>query len=172
MNRYQFEDLISDYIENKIKSNDKNNFEDYINDNKDARDLVDSIKSNMEAFKNIPKIKVNENFKEKLLFKVKNKKNKIVKKRSSKALMFGFTRSQLLFSLILVFIFSFTSYELLSEIFYQNSNNNIMITNNFDIDHTNKPESPANINNLDSNFTKNSNNSDIDYSKNIKFVND
>lgn len=172
MNRYQFEDLISDYIENKIKSNDKNNFEDYINDNKDARDLVDSIKSNMEAFKNIPKIKVNENFKEKLLFKVKNKKNKIVKKRSSKALMFGFTRSQLLFSLILVFIFSFTSYELLSELFYQNSNNNIMITNNFDIDHTNKPESPANINNLDSNFTKNSNNSDIDYSKNIKFVND
>jgi len=172
MNRYQFEDLISDYIENKIKSNDKNNFEDYINDNKDARDLVDSIKSNMEAFKNIPKIKVNENFKEKLLFKVKNKKNKIVKKRSSKALMFGFTRSQLLFSLILVFIFSLTSYELLSEIFYQNSNNNIMITNNFDIDHTNKPEGPANINNLDSNFTKNSNNSDIDYSKNIKFVND
>ena len=172
MNRYQFEDLISDYIENKIKSNDKNNFEDYINDNKDARDLVDSIKSNMEAFKNIPKIKVNENFKEKLLFKVKNKKNKIVKKRSSKALMFGFTRSQLLFSLILVFIFSFTSYELLSEIFYQNSNNNIMITNNFDIDHTNKPESPANINNLDSNFTKNSNNRNIDYSKNIKFVND
>ena len=172
MNRYQFEDLISDYIENKIKSNDKNNFENYINDNKDARDLVDSIKSNMEAFKNIPKIKVNENFKEKLLFKVKNKKNKIVKKRSSKALIFGFTRSQLLFSLILVFIFSFTSYELLSELFYQNSNNNIMITNNFDIDHTNKPESPANINNLDSNFTKNSNNRNIDYSKNIKFVND
>lgn len=172
MNRYQFEDLISDYIENKIKSNDKNNFENYINDNKEARDLVDSIKSNMEAFKNIPKIKVNENFKEKLLFKVKNKKNKIVKNRSSKALMFGFTRSQLLFSLILVFIFSFTSYELLSELFYQNSNNNIMITNNFDIDHTNKPESPANINNLDSNFTKNSNNRDIDYSKNIKFVND
>ena len=169
MNKYQFEDLISDYIENKIKSNDKNDFEDYLKSNKEAQDLVDSIKFNIEAFKKIPKVKVNEDFNEKLLSKVRIKKNKVVKSRSTKALLFGFTRSQLLLSLILVLIFSFTSFEILSEVFYENSNKNIMITNNLD---TNLNDKLEGSNNLDSNVIHNSKSQDIDYSKNIKFVND
>lgn len=169
MNKYQFEDLISDYIENKIKSNDKNDFEDYLKSNKEAQDLVNSIKFNIEAFKKIPKVKVNEDFNKKLLSKVKIKKNKVVKSRSTQALLFGFTRSQLLLSLILVFVFSFTSFEILSEIFYENSNKNIMITNNLDINLNDELEGS---NNLDSNVINNSKSQDIDYSKNIKFVND
>ena len=172
MNKYQFEDLISDYIENKIKSDDKNNFEVYINENKEAFNLVNSIKSNIKSFKKIPKIKVNEDFNENLLSKVKIYKNKTIKKIPAKAFMFGFTRSQLFLSFLLIFIFSFTSYELISEIFYNNSNKNIIITNNFDSDINGKPDNSNNIVNSDSNFTKKSNSRDIDYSKNIKFVND
>jgi hypothetical protein len=61
---------------------------------------------------------------------------------------------------------------LISEIFYNNSNKNIIITNNFDSDINGKPDNSNNIENLDSNFTKKSNSKEIDYSKNIKFVND
>ena len=40
MNRYQFEDLISDYIENKIKSKDKIEFEKYVENNIEAKERV------------------------------------------------------------------------------------------------------------------------------------
>ena len=172
MNKYQFEDLISDYIENKIKSDDKNKFEVYINENKEAFDLVNCIKSNIKSFKKIPEIKVNEDFNAKLLSEVKTYKNKTLKKIPAKTFMFGFTRSQLFLSFLLIFIFSLTSYELLSEIFYNDSNKNIIITNNFDSDLNGKPDNSNNINNLDSNSTNKSNSRNIDYSKNIKFVND
>ena len=49
MNRYQFEDLISDYIENKIKSKDRIEFEIYFANNIKAI-LLTSMRLQFEFF--------------------------------------------------------------------------------------------------------------------------
>ena len=43
MNRYEFEDKISDYIENQLSVSERKAFEEYINENKEGRDLLHSI---------------------------------------------------------------------------------------------------------------------------------
>ena len=43
MNRYQFEDLISEYIENKLTLSKRKEFEGYMVEHPDSRALVDII---------------------------------------------------------------------------------------------------------------------------------
>ena len=47
MNRYQFEDLISSYIENEITLKKRKEFERYMKDNPDSEKLVSAIKGNI-----------------------------------------------------------------------------------------------------------------------------
>ena len=44
MNRYQFEDLISSYIDNEITLSKRKEFERYMKDNPDSEKLVSAIK--------------------------------------------------------------------------------------------------------------------------------
>ena len=62
MNRYQFEDSISAYLDNELSIADWKVFEEYMNTNIDAKNLVDDIRSTIEITKNFKKIKVSEQF--------------------------------------------------------------------------------------------------------------
>ena len=62
MNRYQFEDLISEYIENEITLSKRKEFEDYMKDNPDSEKLVSAIKGNIIKLNQIPKLKVKSSF--------------------------------------------------------------------------------------------------------------
>ena len=44
MNRYQFEDSISAYLDNELNIADRKVFEEYMNSNIDAKNLVDDIR--------------------------------------------------------------------------------------------------------------------------------
>jgi len=72
MNRYEFENLISDYLDGSIPFKKRKEFEDYMKEDKDAEDLVSNIKTTISEMNNSQKVKVADNFNEKLLSRVKN----------------------------------------------------------------------------------------------------
>ena len=72
MNRYEFENLISDYLDGSIPFKKRTEFEDYMKDDKDAEALVSNIKTTISEMNNSQKVKVADNFNEKLLSRVKN----------------------------------------------------------------------------------------------------
>ena len=72
MNRYEFENLISDYLDGSIPFKKRKEFEDYMNEDKDAEALVSNIKTTISEMNNSQKVKVADNFNEKLLSRVKN----------------------------------------------------------------------------------------------------
>ena len=72
MNRYEFENLISDYLDGSISFKKRKEFEGYMKDDKDAEALVSNIKTTISEMNNSQKVKVADNFNEKLLSRVKN----------------------------------------------------------------------------------------------------
>jgi anti-sigma-K factor RskA len=72
MNRYQFEDLISEYIENELSLSKRKEFETYLEENPDARELVESIRTNMAQMKTIPKVIVSPDFNDRLLARIQS----------------------------------------------------------------------------------------------------
>ena len=110
MNRYQFEDLISDYIENKIKPKDKIEFEKYVENNIEAKALLDSIRNNIDQMNDSFKIQVGKYFDEDLLLKIKNQSQKKEKLRSSNTFLFGFNLSQLTVMVGLLILFLLTAF--------------------------------------------------------------
>ena len=57
MDRYQFEDAISAYLDNELPLSERKAFEEFMNTNPDAKNLVDSIRTNMTSFKILSPIK-------------------------------------------------------------------------------------------------------------------
>jgi len=95
MERYQFEDLISDYIENKLPVAKRKEFEAFMEENLEAKKQIESIRSLLNSMKDLPEIKTSDNFMENLMKKVefeKNRpsKNKYVNPNRMKT-YFGFT---------------------------------------------------------------------------------
>ena len=72
MNRYEFENLISEYLDGSIPFKKRIEFEDYMKEDKDAEALVSNIKTTISEMNNSQKVKVADNFNEKLLSRVKN----------------------------------------------------------------------------------------------------
>ena len=62
MNRHQFEDLISSYIENEITLSKRKQFERYMKDNPNSVELVSAIKNNIKKLNQVPRIKVKSSF--------------------------------------------------------------------------------------------------------------
>ena len=171
MNCYQFEDLISDYIENKIKPKDKVEFEIYFENNIKAKELLDSIRNNIDEMNSAFKIQVNKDFNKKLSGKIKNKSQKREKLRSSNAFFFGFNLSQLSIMVGLIILFLFATIELNNEYKINNFEDNV-----FSAEDNQKTldEIAKNYQNqkVDTTMINKENNKDVDYSKSIKFVND
>ena len=53
MNRYEFEDLISDYIENSLSLSKRKEFENYLTEDPEAQSLVDHVRSTIDQLRNI-----------------------------------------------------------------------------------------------------------------------
>ena len=96
MNRYQFEDLISDYIENKLPIAKRKELEAFMEANPEAKDQLESIRSLMKSMKKLPEVKTSDEFTAKLMKRVEFEKNrpsakKYVTGRVRKKTYFGFT---------------------------------------------------------------------------------
>ena len=70
MKRYEFESLISDYLDGSIPFKKRKEFDDYIKDDPDAQLLVDNIKNTISDMNNLCNIKVTSGFNKKLLSRV------------------------------------------------------------------------------------------------------
>ena len=107
MDRYKFEDSISAYIDNELSLTDRQEFEEYIKKNPDAKSLLEDIVNNMGLIKGLPKVKTSSSFMSKLLEQVEFEKNKpsvkVINKPSNT--FFGFT--PLYASIMSVLIVSF-----------------------------------------------------------------
>ena len=71
MNRYEFENLISDYLDGSMPFKKRIEFEDYIKNDPDAKSLVEDVKNTIADMNNLHRVKVANDFNEKLLSRVK-----------------------------------------------------------------------------------------------------
>ena len=76
MNRYQFEDLISDYIENKLPIAKRKKLEAFMEANPESKDQLESIRSLMKSMKKLPEVKTSDGFTAKLMKRVEFEKNR------------------------------------------------------------------------------------------------
>jgi len=62
MDRYQFEDLVSDYIENNISMSQRKQVEAYLEENPEAKQKVESVKQVMASIKSMPGVSTSAGF--------------------------------------------------------------------------------------------------------------
>ena len=131
MNRYEFESLISDYIEGELSFNKREEFEAYMEEDISAKTLLNDVKKTLNEMKNIKGVATSDDFNSKLLLKVKDKTSVIGNNKNS---IFGFTPfyASLFSSLcIAIFILGYTfipdSNDILSNTNYSKNLNQKML---------------------------------------------
>ena len=77
MDRYQFEDLISAYIENELSLSKRKELESYLAENPREEQLIKQVSLNIKTLKNSPKITARENFNNRLLGRIKSENLRI-----------------------------------------------------------------------------------------------
>ena len=127
MNRYEFESLISDYIEGELSFNKREEFESYMEADISAKTLLHDVKKTLNEMKNIKGVATSDDFNSKLLLKVKDETPIIGNNKNS---IFGFTPfyASIFSSLcIAIFILGYTflpnSSDILSNTNYSNNLN-------------------------------------------------
>ena len=117
MDRYKFEDSISAYIDNELSLTDRQEFEEYIEKNPDAKSILEDILKNIYLIKSLPKVKASSTFMSKLLEQVEFEKNKpsakVVHRPSNT--FFGFTPLYASIMSVLIVSFITVGYTLWSE---------------------------------------------------------
>ena len=88
MNRYEFENLISDYLDGSIPFNKQKEFEQYMEQDPDAEYLVKNIRNTISDMNGLKQVKVSDNFNDKLLSRVKTEH---MENDQNKNTLFGFT---------------------------------------------------------------------------------
>ena len=119
MNRYEFENFISDYLDGELSFSKRKEFEFYLEENEDAKLLFNGVKNTLNDMKNAEKISTPDNFNSKLLSKIKDKAPLMPNDRSN---IFGLSPlyASIFSSLCLVVIF--ISYSLIVPKPISNSN--------------------------------------------------
>mgnify|MGYP003979603615 FL=1 len=107
INRYQFEDLISEYIENELSLPKRKEFEQYLEENLEAKSLVDSVRTTMIQMKTLPKAKVSAGFNERLMATIQKDRDKLLTPAPSQKTYLGFTpiHASLMTGLVIAFVF-------------------------------------------------------------------
>tara|TARA_B100001750_G_scaffold24796_1_gene16453 strand:- start:165 stop:719 length:555 start_codon:yes stop_codon:yes gene_type:complete len=144
MDRYQFEDAISAYLDNDLNLSERQVFEAYMDANPDAKELVHDIRATMQYVKALPKVEVSGTFMPNLYEQIKFEKNRPSKKiveKPSKTL-FGFT--PLYAGVMTVLIASFIT---VSVNLWPDKNSNGQPVPAFTENVTNKPGSPMGLSN-------------------------
>lgn len=93
MDRYQFDDAISAYIDNELDLQDRRAFEAYMDTNPEAKILVNEIKKNIESMKGMSKLNVSGDFMSNLARRIEFEKNRPSKKivNTPHKTLFGFS---------------------------------------------------------------------------------
>ena len=91
MNRYQFEDLISDYLENKLSILKRKEFEAFLDSNLECREIVESVKNTMNSIKSMNSVPAPDGFMDGLYHKLEIEKNKPASSSHAGRTYFGFT---------------------------------------------------------------------------------
>ena len=129
MNRYQFEDLISSYIDNEITLSKRKEFERYMKDNPDSEKLVSAIRGNIVKLNQIPRLKVKSSFNDTLKSKIDdlNSNPRLGKHRN---LIFGFSPLNASFLSGLFIAFIIITFQLINPNFdYQQASESQFVNN-------------------------------------------
>lgn len=76
MNSYQFEDLISDYLENSLSISKRKKFEIFLKNEIGAKEKVDQIRKNMVILGSLNRVTVSDQFNDNLMKKIKTDSSK------------------------------------------------------------------------------------------------
>ena len=175
MNRYQFEDLISAYIENELPLTQRKEFEIYLKQNPDSQQLVDSLKINLKTLKTSSKINAKKDFNERLLTKIDSRKASYNTKANNNTIfgfsLFNATLMVSLFSLLIILTLEIFG---LAPIAGNNNGNKFAKNQSLHKKTMIQKDPEESLSNLNSTNSKNDTlkKKKVDYSKNIKFVND
>ena len=173
MNQYQFEDLISDYIENKLTLSKRKDVEKYLRENPEDVLKVNQVIENILFLKFLPKTSVSTDFDTKLKDRIKRESVKPLKKRRiTRKNIFGFKPINFSYFIFLIFFSVFLSYQIIDELFLPSdslkrvfTNNEIKVEKTPKMVNQRKTTLPSDSINIDQKNNKN-------FSKNIKLVND
>ena len=115
MDRYEFEDVISDYIDHSLSVSKKQEFEAYMEANPEAATLVESVRKAMQEMRSLPKIKTSASFMNRLWARVDIEKSRTAQpERIRKSGTFlGFTPLYAGLMAVLVVSFIFVGMELM-----------------------------------------------------------
>ncbi|NQT96398.1 MAG: hypothetical protein HQ562_01520 [Candidatus Marinimicrobia bacterium] len=83
MDRYQFEDLISEYIEGELSQSKRREFENYLDDHDDCRAQVESLRTLLLSLHQLSPRPVSADFMPKLLKRIEAEKTRITSGRIS-----------------------------------------------------------------------------------------
>ena len=173
MNQYQFEDLISDYVENKLTFSKRKEIDEYLKENPKAVLKVNEVRENILFLKSLPKSKVSVDFDSKLKDRIKKESKNPVKKRTlTKKNLFGFKPMNFSLFVFLIFFSMFLSYQFIDELFlHRDSSMKVFTENEIEVKKAPKTLNKSRITvpndsmHIDQKNNKN-------FSKNIKLVND
>ena len=173
MNQYQFEDLISDYVENKLTISKRKDIEEYLKENPKDVLKVNQVRENILFLKSLPKTKVSSDFDRKLRDRIKKESVKPLEKRIiTNKNIFGFKPINFSFFIFLIFFSVFLSYQFVNELFLpEDFSQGVFTKNEIEVKKTpkmlnqRKITAPSDSIEIDQKNNKN-------FSKNIKLVND
>ena len=177
MDRFEFEDLISAYIENDLPLKKRKDIEAYLDRNPSQNQLVKQIANNIEALKKLPKITSKDNFNQTLMERIKSTSldmNPVVTKKGN---IFGFTFINASFLLGLLFLLLVLSFEIIGLTPSLNNNRSFQFTDNKkflkkdDTLKKNKKDKTSNQN-LTTFKNDSTKKEKVDFSRNIKYVKD
>ena len=124
--------MLSKYIENDLSLADRKKIEAYLNDNEEARNLLNSTKKTLSLVNDLEPISASETFNQVLFHKLKKFKNRNIpsRKHTKKRTYFGFTpRNGAFLSLMIVFFIG-VSFNLVSNILSDPINHNVVAKEN------------------------------------------
>ena len=177
MNKIEFEDLLSKYIENDLSLADRKKIEAYLNDNEDARNLLNSTKKTLRLVSDLEPISASETFNQVLFHKLNKFKNRNIPsiKHTKKRTYFGFTPRNGAFLSLLVVLFIGVSFNLVSTVLSDPLNQNVATEEDLNNLNDNKlNDSPSSLVSAvkDSSKTKKPNRKKFDLKDKVQFVKD
>ena len=107
MERYEFEDLISDYLENSLSLKKRKDFELYLSENPGSAELVDQMKNTIMQMKSVERVTTSVDFMDRLMNKIQVSKNDNRQYIAEQSTIFGFTPlyASVMTSLVLALVF-------------------------------------------------------------------
>ena len=107
MKRYEFEDLVSDYLENSLSLKKRKDFELYLSENPESAEIVDKVKNTIIQMKSVERVTTSVDFMDRLMNKIQVSKNDTMQYIANQSTIFGFTPlyASVMSSLVLSLVF-------------------------------------------------------------------